>query len=125
MRGAEAIWAETRARGLEISVIGVPKTIDNDIPYVRRSFGFETAVEEGGKLLYGGKPAHDATGRTIARENDKEHPGITVGHLMDAVGIPRTAPKRSKAERMRFDPAKRQMRTLLLGRQPAPLVAEG
>jgi 6-phosphofructokinase 1 len=45
MRGAEAIWDELRRRGLEIAVVGVPKTIDNDVPFVRRSFGFETAVE--------------------------------------------------------------------------------
>lgn len=44
MRGASAIWEEIKKRGLRIAVIGIPKTIDNDIPYVRRTFGFETAV---------------------------------------------------------------------------------
>lgn len=44
LRGANAIWREVRRRGLDIAVVGIPKTIDNDIPYVRRSFGFETAV---------------------------------------------------------------------------------
>jgi 6-phosphofructokinase 1 len=44
MRGALALLEETQKRGLKISIVGVPKTIDNDIPYVRRSFGFETAV---------------------------------------------------------------------------------
>ena len=33
------------ARGLKISVVGIPKTIDNDIYLVSRSFGFDTAVE--------------------------------------------------------------------------------
>jgi 6-phosphofructokinase 1 len=46
MRGAHAIWQEVRQRELCIGVVGVPKTIDNDIPYVRRAFGFETAVAE-------------------------------------------------------------------------------
>ena len=32
-------------RGLKISVVGIPKTIDNDIYLVSRSFGFDTAVE--------------------------------------------------------------------------------
>jgi len=32
-------------RGLKISVVGVPKTIDNDIYMVSRSFGFDTAVD--------------------------------------------------------------------------------
>ncbi|MCX6119616.1 MAG: ATP-dependent 6-phosphofructokinase [Proteobacteria bacterium] len=44
LRGASAISAEIERRNLKISVIGIPKTIDNDIPWVRRSFGFETAV---------------------------------------------------------------------------------
>jgi 6-phosphofructokinase 1 len=45
-RGAHAISEEAMRRGLKISVIGVPKTIDNDISYVRTTFGFETAVSE-------------------------------------------------------------------------------
>jgi 6-phosphofructokinase 1 len=44
MRGGHAIWQEVKRLGMKLSVIGVPKTIDNDIPFVRRSFGFETAV---------------------------------------------------------------------------------
>ncbi|HSO62160.1 MAG TPA: ATP-dependent 6-phosphofructokinase, partial [Desulfobacterales bacterium] len=46
LRGAQAISEEIQRRGLKISVIGIPKTIDNDISYVERSFGFETAVSE-------------------------------------------------------------------------------
>lgn len=45
-RGALAISDEARRRGLRLSVIGIPKTIDNDISYVRTTFGFETAVSE-------------------------------------------------------------------------------
>jgi len=43
-RGAMAITDEIEKRGLEIAVVGIPKTIDNDIMYTQRSFGFETAV---------------------------------------------------------------------------------
>jgi 6-phosphofructokinase 1 len=45
MRGAHAISEEVARRGAKIAVIGVPKTIDNDIEFVDKSFGFETAVE--------------------------------------------------------------------------------
>jgi 6-phosphofructokinase 1 len=45
LRGASRINKEIRRRGLPISVIGLPKTIDNDIALIERSFGFETAVE--------------------------------------------------------------------------------
>jgi 6-phosphofructokinase 1 len=44
MRGAYALYQEIAARGLQISVIGVPKTIDNDLALNERSFGFDTAV---------------------------------------------------------------------------------
>jgi len=42
-RGAADIADEITKRGSEISVIGIPKTIDNDIRYLDKSFGFETA----------------------------------------------------------------------------------
>ena len=52
LRGAHAIAEEIERRGLKIAVIGVPKTIDNDISYVERSFGFETAVSEAATAIY-------------------------------------------------------------------------
>ena len=45
LRGARALGAEIEKRAITIAVIGIPKTIDNDISYVSRTFGFETAVE--------------------------------------------------------------------------------
>jgi len=44
LRGAHAIAEEVAARGLPISVVGIPKTVDNDLNLVDRTFGFETAV---------------------------------------------------------------------------------
>ena len=46
MRAAKAIVDETTRRNRKIAVIGVPKTIDNDINFITRSFGFDTAVEK-------------------------------------------------------------------------------
>lgn len=43
MRGAMRIAATVAERGLMIAVVGIPKTIDNDIPYIDQSFGFQTA----------------------------------------------------------------------------------
>jgi 6-phosphofructokinase 1 len=45
-RGAKAIFEEARRRGHPLAVVGIPKTIDNDVPFVSRSFGFLTALEE-------------------------------------------------------------------------------
>ncbi len=44
LRCAHEIAAEIKRRKLAISVIGVPKTIDNDIEFIDKTFGFETAV---------------------------------------------------------------------------------
>jgi len=52
LRGAHAISEEIGRRNLKIGVIGIPKTIDNDISYVEQSFGFETAVGEARKAIY-------------------------------------------------------------------------
>ena len=43
IRGAMQIGAELEKRGLKLGVVGVPKTIDNDIHFIDRSFGFESA----------------------------------------------------------------------------------
>lgn len=52
LRGARALATEIKHRGLEIAVIGIPKTIDNDISWIESSFGFETAVSEASKVIY-------------------------------------------------------------------------
>lgn len=43
-RGALAIEREARKRGAKLAVVGVPKTIDNDMIYMDKSFGYETAA---------------------------------------------------------------------------------
>jgi 6-phosphofructokinase 1 len=42
-RGAQAIYEEVQRRGNRLAVVGVPKTIDNDIMFMDRSFGYQTA----------------------------------------------------------------------------------
>lgn len=44
-RGSRDIVAKLKERNIPIAVVGIPKTIDNDINLIQRSFGFETAVE--------------------------------------------------------------------------------
>ncbi len=52
-RGAAALREELEARGAPIAIVGIPKTIDNDIPFVRLSFGFATALEKAGEVIRG------------------------------------------------------------------------
>lgn len=51
LRGASDLVREIARRELGISVVCVPKTIDNDLMWVQRSFGFHTAVEEARRAI--------------------------------------------------------------------------
>jgi 6-phosphofructokinase 1 len=46
MKAADFVTREVLRRNLKIAVVGIPKTIDNDVNFVTRSFGFDTAVEK-------------------------------------------------------------------------------
>jgi 6-phosphofructokinase 1 len=50
-RGARELFLEAQQRSYPLSVVGIPKTIDSDIPFVTRSFGFLTAVQEAAVVL--------------------------------------------------------------------------
>ena len=51
-RGAHDIAMEIKRRKLAISVVAIPKTIDNDLSFIDRSFGFATAVLTAGSFVY-------------------------------------------------------------------------
>jgi len=57
-RCALEITEEVKKRGLKITVIGIPKTIDNDLSFIDKSFGFETAVFKAEHVLYRKFPSH-------------------------------------------------------------------
>ncbi|MCO5579551.1 hypothetical protein L7F22_033408 [Adiantum nelumboides] len=48
---ANAIYQVCHKRGMKIVIVGVPKTVDNDILLVERTFGFDTAVEEAKRAI--------------------------------------------------------------------------
>ncbi|KAD4384835.1 hypothetical protein E3N88_25003 [Mikania micrantha] len=50
-KGAAVIYEEIKRRGLKVVVAGIPKTIDNDIAVIDKSFGFDTAVEEAQRAI--------------------------------------------------------------------------
>lgn len=71
LRGAWAIHEEIGKRGLKIAVAGLPKTIDNDINYIDKSFGFETAFTIANDIL------RDAHNEAVGAYN-----GISIVKLM-------------------------------------------
>ncbi|XP_045819560.1 ATP-dependent 6-phosphofructokinase 4, chloroplastic-like isoform X1 [Trifolium pratense] len=50
-KGAALIYEEVEKRRLQVAVAGIPKTIDNDIAVIDKSFGFDTAVEEAQRAI--------------------------------------------------------------------------
>jgi 6-phosphofructokinase 1 len=70
-RGGNALYHEASRRGHNLAVVGIPKTIDNDVSYVSRTFGFGTAVDEAVRVI---DSAH-----TEARSVDN---GVSVVKLM-------------------------------------------
>ena len=50
-RGGAELFQEASRRGHALAVVGIPKTIDNDIPFVSRTFGYLTAIEEAVKAI--------------------------------------------------------------------------
>jgi 6-phosphofructokinase 1 len=50
-RGANLISMEAAKRQIPMTVAGVPKTIDNDVAFIDKSFGFDTAVEAATRVI--------------------------------------------------------------------------
>lgn len=71
LRGAHALDQEAKRRGMPLAVIGIPKTIDNDLSFVGRSFGFETSVYKTTDII-----------RTAYWEAQGAHRGIGLVKLM-------------------------------------------
>nr|WP_298994569.1 ATP-dependent 6-phosphofructokinase [uncultured Allomuricauda sp.] len=51
LKGVDALGEEIAKQGLDIGVVGIPKTIDNDIDIIDKSFGFETSFDVAGSIL--------------------------------------------------------------------------
>ncbi|MGA2178667.1 MAG: ATP-dependent 6-phosphofructokinase [Verrucomicrobiota bacterium] len=50
-RGGYKLFQEAQKRGHALAVVGIPKTVDNDVPYVSRTFGYQTAVQEATRVI--------------------------------------------------------------------------
>jgi 6-phosphofructokinase 1 len=62
LRGAQEIAAFALERSLPLAVIGIPKTIDNDIPWIDYSFGFDSAVARATESI---RAAHTEASSTL------------------------------------------------------------
>ena len=64
-KGLKKLAEEIRKRGERIIIAGIPKTIDNDLPIIDRSFGFETAIEQAVKCIQVGNVESRSTNNGI------------------------------------------------------------
>ena len=95
MRGAAKISDAVARRGATIGVIGIPKTIDNDIPFIGQSFGFVTSFTEAAKSINAAMvEAHSAVGGVGLVKLMGRHAGFIASyaalanHVADFVLIP-------------------------------------
>ena len=51
LKGAQAIAETANRRQAKISIVGIPKTIDNDLGFVEKTFGFETSVQIASEII--------------------------------------------------------------------------
>ncbi|KAL5206118.1 hypothetical protein ABZP36_034327 [Zizania latifolia] len=65
MRGAVKIFEEVRRRRLPVAITGIPKTVDNDVGIIDRSFGFHTAVEEAQQAIAAGHVEAESAGNGV------------------------------------------------------------
>jgi 6-phosphofructokinase 1 len=86
-RGALAIYREAEKRGYKLSVVGVPKTIDNDINYITRTFGFETAVSKATEAINAARIEAEGAPRGIGLVRLMgRHSGYIAAHASLAAG---------------------------------------
>jgi len=86
-RGADAIAKEAQARGIPMAVAAIPKTIDNDVDIIDRSFGFETAYSEAQQAIRSAKTEASAAlnGLGIVKLMGR-HAGFIAAHATMASG---------------------------------------
>ena len=50
-KGGHNLYLEAKHRGYPLAVVGIPKTVDNDVPFVSRTFGYLTAIEQACRVI--------------------------------------------------------------------------
>ena len=49
--GGYKLFQQAQKRGHALAVVGIPKTVDNDVPYISHTFGYQTAVQEATRVI--------------------------------------------------------------------------
>jgi 6-phosphofructokinase 1 len=87
MRAAHALWKTARDLDRDISIIGVPKTMDNDILWVWQSFGFLSAVQRSKDLIQDLHTEAQSNPRLCVVQLFGSDSGFVVTHAVSAIGV--------------------------------------
>jgi 6-phosphofructokinase 1 len=87
MRAAHAIWRTARDLGENISIIGIPKTMDNDVLWMWQSFGFLSAVQRSRDLIQELHTEAKSNPRLCVIQLFGSDSGFVVTHAVSAIGV--------------------------------------
>lgn len=66
LKSAQILCEIIRERNLPIAIVVIPKSIENDIPIIDKSFGFQTAIEEAQTALLSGYSESHSRNNSVA-----------------------------------------------------------
>lgn len=87
MRAAHALWRMARDLGRNISIVGIPKTMDNDILWVWQSFGFLSAVQRSKDLIQELYTEAESNPRLCVIQLFGSDSGFVVTHAVSAIDV--------------------------------------
>jgi 6-phosphofructokinase 1 len=88
MRAAHAIWTAAKSSGSRLSVVGIPKTMDNDILWIWQSFGFLSAVDRAKEAILHLHTEVKSNPRLCIIQLFGSDSGFVVSHAALASGVP-------------------------------------
>jgi len=87
MRAAHALWRTARELGENISIVGIPKTMDNDVLWMWQSFGFLSAVQRSRDLIQELHTEAESNPRVCVIQLFGSDSGFVVTHAVSAIGV--------------------------------------
>jgi 6-phosphofructokinase 1 len=86
MRAAHSLWKKSQDMGKDLSIVGIPKTMDNDILWIWQSFGFLSAVERSKAAIQQLKTEAESNPRLCVIQLFGSDSGFVVTHAVTASG---------------------------------------
>ena len=86
-RGGNELFQEAKKRGHALSVVGIPKTVDNDVAFVTRTFGYLTAVQEAANVLHRAHTEARSVQNGIVNTSTDVRPRRMAAYIVTEAGV--------------------------------------